>query len=242
MKILITNDDGIRGEGLAVLASALQKKGHELIIVAPKENNSAVSHKITMRVPFTLEKLTENSYAVGGTPADCVLVALCYLKIKPDLIISGINTGVNMGSDVLYSGTVAGALEGAQNGLPSIALSQYLKRSFTDEEISIALNRAASIAAEKLPEWFELAKTTGAVNINFPPFEPLGTRVCKQAHTHYNTSYALREDGQLQMQFNPPEPAGDGDIPLIKAGYITLTPLEVDLTDYAALTKWEKAE
>lgn len=239
MKILITNDDGIDGEGLKLLVSSLKDSGHELIIVAPMENNSAVSHKINMRSAVPIEQRSENEYAVGGTPADCVLVALNYLGIAPDLILSGINTGVNMGSDVLYSGTVAGALEGAQNRVPSLSLSQYLHRRYTPEEVTHSLERAAGIVAEKLSEWAKLAKDTGAVNINFPPCEPLGFRFCKQAHTVYNTRYHMEEDG-LHMEFHPPQPAGEGDIPFLKAGYVTLTPLKVDLTDYAALEKWEK--
>lgn len=239
MKILLTNDDGIDGEGLKVLAAALIEKGHDLFIVAPKENNSAVSHKIHMRSAISLEKRAENVYALGGTPADCVLVALCYLKLKPDIILSGINTGVNVGSDVLYSGTVAGALEGAQNEIPSIAFSQYLRTWFKEEDVSAALCRAASIAVEKLPQWAELAHDTGAININFPPRDPLGFVFCKQAHTYYNTSYTMTPEG-LRMDFNPPEPAGEGDIPKLKEGYVTLTPLQTDMTDYKTLAKWEK--
>lgn len=239
MNILITNDDGIEGEGLKVLVSALTEKGHAITVVAPSENNSAVSHKLTMRSAVKIQKRSENEYAVGGTPADCVLIALAYLKLKPDLILSGINTGVNMGSDVLYSGTVAGALEGAQNRIPSIALSQYLHRSNTAEETSAALLRASRIIAEKLSFWATLSKTTGAVNINFPPCEPLGFRICRQTHTQYNTQYRLEEDG-LHMEFHPPKPAKEGDVPNLKAGYVTLTPLKVDLTDDSALEAWEK--
>lgn len=239
MKILLTNDDGIQGEGIQVLAAALRGRGHEVFIVAPKENNSAVSHKIHMRVAMSLEKRAENVYVLGGTPADCVLVALHYLNYQPELVLSGINMGQNVGSDVIYSGTVAGAIEGAQNEIPSIAFSQYLRTDFTAEETGAALKRAAELAAENLADWAELAKKTGAVNVNFPLREPLGIRFCKQAHTYYNTSYAMTEDG-LKMQFNPPVAASEGDIPSLRAGYITFTPLKIDMTDYEALEKWEK--
>ncbi len=238
MKILLTNDDGIEGEGLQVLAAALRGRGHEVFIAAPKENNSAVSHKIHMRAAISLEKRAENVYVLGGTPADCVLVALHYLKYQPEIVLSGVNMGQNVGSDVIYSGTVAGALEGAQNKIPSIAFSQYL-RDFTAEETSAALKRAAELAAENLAAWAELVKQTGAVNVNFPPHEPLGIKFCKQAHTYYNTSYAMTKDG-LKMQFNPPAPASEGDIPSLKAGYITFTPLKIDMTDYKTLEKWDK--
>lgn len=233
MKILITNDDGIDGIGLKLLVNALKDR-HEIWVVAPKENNSAASHRITMRSAVSFERVSEREYAVGGTPADCVLVSLCYLRLQPDLILSGVNTGVNMGSDVLYSGTVGAAMEGAQNEIPSIALSQYLHRSDTEENIVRSLSRAVSFISENLDLWAEYAEKTGALNINFPPCDPLGVRFCKQAHTRYNTTYR-EEEGGLRMEFHPPEPAGEGDIPLLKSGYITITPLKVDLTDHQAL-------
>lgn len=248
MKILVTNDDGIGGEGLCVLVSALKSLGHELFIVAPKQNNSAVSHKINMHTPVRIEKVGENRYAVEGTPSDCVLLALRYLSIKPDLLLSGINTGVNVGSDVLYSGTVAAALEGAQNGVPSVALSQYLHAADTPEMITSALSGTVQIIQRELDFYFELAKETGAVNINFPPRAPLGRRFCMQAKTVYNTSYRETEEG-LKMEFHPPRCdcafQGNGtdfekDIPSIREGYITITPLKVDLTDYSALKKWKE--
>lgn len=239
MKILLTNDDGIDGEGLHALAHALKEKGHDLLIAAPSENNSAVSHKITMRSAIPMKQLAPNIYAIGGTPVDCVLVALCYLNFRPDLILSGINAGVNVGSDVHYSGTVAGAMEGTLDGIPSIALSQYLHTWFGAENVRLALDRAAATTAENLPKWVELAKEAGMVNINFPAQELKGYRFCKQAHTFYNTGYELKEDG-LHMLFNPPQSASDGDISLLKEGYVTITPLKTDLTDYEMLLKWEK--
>ncbi len=239
MKILLTNDDGIGGEGIQVLVSVLEKRGDEVLVVAPKENNSAVSHKINMHTPVRIEKIAAGRYAVSGTPTDCVILGLCHLHFRPDLVLSGINTGVNVGSDVLYSGTVAAALEGAQNKIPSIALSQYLHGLDTPEKLTRALQNTANLAADRLDEWYELAKETGAVNINFPPQKPLGVRFCKQAHTVYNTSYRETDEG-LRMEFHPPEPAGEGDIPLIKAGYLTITPLKIDLTDYETLERWLK--
>lgn len=248
MKILVTNDDGIGGEGLCVLVSALESLGHELVVVAPKCNNSAVSHKINMHTTVRIEKVGENRYAVDGTPADCVLLALRYLSIEPDLLLSGINTGVNVGSDVLYSGTVAAALEGAQNGIPSVALSQYLHAMDTPEKITSVLHRTVQIIGQELERYFELSKETGAVNINFPPREPLGVRFCMQAKTVYNTSYRETDEG-LRMEFHPPrcdcafqrsEIDFEKDIPSIREGYITITPLKVDLTDYETLARWKR--
>lgn len=248
MKILLTNDDGIGGEGIKVLVSVLEKLKADVTIVAPKENNSAVSHKINMHTPVKIDQVGENRYAVSGTPADCVLLGLCHLGLKPDLILSGINTGVNVGSDLLYSGTVAAALEGAQNGIPSIALSQYLHAMDTPEKILQTLQRTAGLVFAGLSSWYELARETGALNINFPPAEPVGVRFCRQARTVYNTSYRETDEG-LRMEFHPPRPAcgyqkaqteDEGDIPLIRAGYITITPLKIDLTDTETLERWKK--
>ena len=238
MKILLTNDDGIHGEGIHALASALKEAGHEILIVAPSMNNSAVSHKLTMREAIPIEKRSEDSYAVGGTPADCVLVALKYLKFLPELILSGINMGMNVGSDVLYSGTVAGALEGAQNGIPSIALSQFLRNNSMDE-VKMYFCRAAKYTAEHLEEWVVLARQTAALNVNFPLGEPQGVRICRQAKTLYEMSYTAHEDG-LHLTCRSPEEAGEGDIPLLKAGYITITPLGLNMTDFDAIDRWGK--
>ncbi len=239
MNILITNDDGIDGVGLQTLASVLRERGHKLSIVAPRENNSAVSHKLTMRSAVPLQKISEDEYAVGGTPADCVLIAISYLKIKPDLLLSGINTGVNLGSDVIYSGTVAGALEGAQQHIPSIALSQYLHDFKTEDSLFKALKRAAEMTAAHLSEWLALAKETGALNINFPCVEPLGVRFCRQAYTNYSSMYRLEEDG-LHLVNSPESSEEESDFRVLKAGFLTITPLKNDHTDYTALQKWGK--
>ena len=241
MRILLTNDDGIDGEGLIVLASALQQNGHEVLVVAPDKNNSAVSHKLTMYEKVYLKKRNERHYAVSGSPADCVLMALCVLHFQPDIVLSGINCGLNVGSDVLYSGTVAGAMEGAQNGIPSIALSQRLRLHMTDEERTKLFLQAVNKTCERLQTWATLAgEFEGMLNVNFPSGEILGETFCHASKTLYRPSYHLEGDGYL-MDFNPPElKDGDGDIPLLKSGFLTITPLKLNNTDYEMLKEWKK--
>lgn len=244
MKLLLTNDDGIDGEGLKVLAEALRESGHEVTVFAPDCNNSAVSHKITMFSPVRAEKVDFNgieAYAVSGSPADCVLLAVCGFFVKPDMVISGINCGINLGSDVIYSGTVAGAMEGAQNGIPSLALSLGIRSRHTEIERSAFFARAASLTIEKLEEWANLAREVeGIVNVNFPVTEPKGYRFCSASRTNYQTAYE-EEEGGYRMRFNPPAPSeADGDIPLFCDGYVTVTPLKLNLTDEKTLERWQK--
>ncbi|MDE6274150.1 MAG: hypothetical protein K2L87_03775, partial [Clostridiales bacterium] len=219
--------------------------GHEVFVSAPDRNNSAVSHKLTMREPVAVKEVSPcegvKAYAVAGSPADCVLIALCALNIKPDLVLSGINDGQNTGSDVIYSGTVAGAMEGAQNRLPSIALSQRFSMHSTPEEKTRLFLRDAKFTVDNLSAWKARAEEIeGVLNVNFPTGEITGIAICHAVRTHYNMGYRLGEEGYL-MQFYPPEPMeGDGDIPKLKAGNVTLTPLKLNMTDTETLKRWSK--
>lgn len=239
MKILLTNDDGIQSEGLISLASALKNEGHEVFVAAPTGNRSAVSHQLTMRGAISVEPRGENIYAIGGSPVDCVLISMFSLGFSPELVLAGINYGGNVGSDVLYSGTVAAALEGAQSGVPSVAVSQFLRPNEPREEIGEKFRRAAKIACENLSLWREFAAKTGALNVNFPDGEIAGIRVCPLSKTIYKSSYSPTEGG-LTMDLNPPESTGEGDFTLLRRGYLTLTPLLLDLTDRAALSAMEE--
>src|SRR5262245_57947419 len=120
-RILVTNDDGVRSEGLHALAQAVQRLG-EVTVVAPQVEASAIGHALTLRRPLRMESISDRVYEVDGTPTDCVNIAITQIyEAKPDLVVSGINKGYNLGDDITYSGTVAGALEGALLGIPSIA-------------------------------------------------------------------------------------------------------------------------
>src|SRR5512142_546257 len=162
--ILVTNDDGVRSEGIRALADALKPLG-EVTIVAPQLEASAIGHALTLRRPLRLEKLGERIYMVDGTPTDCVNIAVTkVLNAKPDLVLSGINKGYNLGDDVTYSGTVSGALEGALLGIPSIAVSlqRTEDRIFDFTQATRAAARAAaSVLDQGLP-----ARTL--LNINVP--------------------------------------------------------------------------
>ncbi len=243
MKILITNDDGIESEGLTVLALVLNKAGHEITVVAPDRNNSATSHKINMRDPLhCFDRSAEygyKAYALWGTPADCVLFALGALGICPQLVLSGINNGMNLGSDCMYSGTVGAAQEGAQNGLPAIALS-------ADYHCDRAMfEKAALIVRERLDEWYAYAQhMRGALNINLPVKRDIkGERLCRTAKHDYNTRYIKNEDGSygfnLSNDLLKVEQNEESDFYLFHQGYVTVTPLLLDMTDHTLLKAWK---
>src|SRR5205814_2454042 len=168
-RILVTNDDGYRSDGLTALAEALQPLG-EVTIVAPVAEASAIGHALTLRHPLRLEHIADRVYAVDGTPTDCVNVAVAQvLKGLPDLVVSGINKGWNLGDDVTYSGTVAGALEAALLGIPALAVS--LKSTRAEYDFGPAARAAAAIAEAVLRT--PLPSRT-FLNVNVPSGEPKG--------------------------------------------------------------------
>src|SRR5881396_3263208 len=181
-RILITNDDGYRSEGLRMLAERLSRVG-EVTIVAPVEEASAIGHALTLRHPLRLERIADRVFAVDGTPTDCVNIAIAQVfKGLPDLVVSGINKGWNLGDDVTYSGTVAGALEGALLGIPAIAVS--LKATRGDYDFSHAA-RAAAVWADAILRRPLPARTF--LNINVPKGLPKGYRVTVQAKRNHVT-------------------------------------------------------
>src|SRR5215213_2062227 len=163
LSILVTNDDGVRSDGIHALAAALASLG-QVTIVAPMTEASAIGHALTLRRPLRIEEQSPLVYAVDGTPTDCVNIAVTQvLKGLPDLVVSGINKGWNLGDDVTYSGTVAGALEGALLGVPSIAVS--LRQTRDDYDFSFAA-RAAAVMAEAIARQPLSVRTF--LNINLP--------------------------------------------------------------------------
>jgi 5'/3'-nucleotidase len=241
-RILITNDDGVRSEGLAALADALKPLG-DIIIVAPLQEASAIGHALTLRRPLRLEQLSSGIYAVDGTPTDCVNIAVTtVLKGMPELIVSGINKGWNLGDDVTYSGTVSGALEGALLGVPSIAVSlQYTEdRSFDFTESA----RAAHLVAQSVLDKGLPARTF--LNINVPKRRTKGFRVTVQAKRNHVTKVNEREDPRGQMYFwieegqNEWEPHDRSDYQAVRDGYVSVTPLQPDLTAYSVIPSIEE--
>jgi 5'-nucleotidase len=187
--ILVTNDDGVSSTGIHALAAALKPLG-EVTIVAPTQEASAIGHALTLRRPLRIEDHGPGLFAVDGTPTDCVNLGVdIILKMKPDLVVSGINKGWNLGDDVTYSGTVAGAMEGALLGIPAIAVS--LKRSPTFD-FSFAAEAAAVVARAALAGRWP-AKTFLNLNLNSGPFK--GFRVTTQARRNHVTKIASPTTG-----------------------------------------------
>ena len=236
-KILVTNDDGYRSQGIMALAEALSPLG-EVLVVAPTEEASAIGHALTLRRPLRLEPIRDNVYGVDGTPTDCVNIAITqvYAGKLPDLVVSGINKGWNLGDDVTYSGTVAGALEAALLGIPGLAIS--LARTRSDYDFSYSARAAAAIAAamfrKPLPAWTFL-------NVNVPKGQPKGYRTTVQARRNHITEVLVRDDPKGRPYFwidegqNEWEPHDRSDYQAVRDGYVSVTPLHPDLTAHHAL-------
>jgi 5'-nucleotidase len=234
--ILVTNDDGYRSEGITALADALRPIG-DVTIVAPMDEASAIGHALTLRRPLRLEAMREGVYAVDGTPTDCVNMAVTQVfKRLPDMVVSGINKGWNLGDDVTYSGTVAGALEAALLGVPGIAVSLAFTRG--DYDFSHAAQAAAKMAAgmfrRSLPAWTFL-------NINLPKGAPKGFRVTVQAKRNHITQITERHDPKGRAYYwveegqDEWEPHDRSDYQAVRDGFVSVTPLHPDLTAHRAL-------
>jgi 5'/3'-nucleotidase len=240
LRILVTNDDGYRSAGIHALAGALRALG-EVTIVAPTTEASAIGHALTLRRPLRLETIEDRVFAVDGTPTDCVNVAVTHVFTGlPDLVVSGINKGWNLGDDVTYSGTVAGALEGALLGIPSIGVS--LRQTRGDYDFQYAARAAATMADAILRQ--PLPGRT-FLNINVPKGEPKGYRVTVQAKRNHVTSVAERHDPKGRAYYwieegeNEWEPHDRSDYQAVRDGYVSVTPLHPDLTAHHALAAVE---
>ncbi len=235
-RILVTNDDGHFSPGIAALAAALAPLG-EITIVAPQVEASAVGHALTLRRPLRLEKLGDRVYAVDGTPTDCVNIGIDeVLDGPPDLVVSGINKGLNIGDDVTYSGTVAGALEGALLGYQAIAVSMQWTNGDWDfgPAATTAVRLAAAILERPLP-----ARTF--LNVNVPQGSIRGVRVTVQARRNHITKVNQRLDPRQRPYFwieeaqDDWEPHDRSDRQAILDGWVSVTPLQPDMTDHGAL-------
>ncbi|PSR30970.1 MAG: 5'/3'-nucleotidase SurE [Sulfobacillus benefaciens] len=227
MNIILTNDDGVHAQGLQTLHQSLLKGEHQVTIVAPSSQRSAASRSFTLHFPYDLKTLSPNIFATGGTPANCVMLAL-ELNRHPDVILSGVNHGANVGADTEYSGTVGAALEGAKHGIPAFSLS------LAALDPSPALLAQCGLLADR---WIEagivLATTPGTVvNINFPAVSAISTArlaVLELAsHGYYDNVPVVSADGtQVEVvQHASSESFAQGtDGWGIKAGYITLSVL-----------------
>lgn len=231
--ILLTNDDGIEAEGLQRLRAALRDFA-DVIVVAPDRERSAVSHGLTLRTPLTLREAGENQYTLDGTPADCIIYALeSVTPAVPDLVISGINHGANLGDDIMYSGTVAAAREAAHQGLRALAVSQAYDNSPID--FTRGVKFVAALVKRLLARSGEGAF---CLNVNIPVRRIRGVKITRQGCgpplPHFN---ALDRAARAQPGIvDAPRDARD-DIPLdyqaVRQHYISVTPLQNDQTDYA---------
>jgi 5'-nucleotidase len=240
--LLLTNDDGIYARGLESLVRVFKGK-YPLWVVAPESEQSAVGHALTLTQPLRVRNIYKNGsffgYGVSGTPADCVKIALNELiSPPPGLLISGINQGPNVGVNVIYSGTVSAATEGAMLGLTSLAVSldSYRSRQFA---------AAARITAFLVERLLATPLTPGvSLNVNIPdrPLSEIkGFRVVRQGTFRFSERFERRIDPRENIYYwqagilPPPEEAEDSDHALLKAGYVTLTPISFDLTHYPSL-------
>ena len=235
-RILLTNDDGYFSPGLDALAHALRALG-QVTVVAPQTEASAVGHALTLRRPLRLEQIRPSVYSVDGTPTDCVNIAIDeVLEAPPDLVVSGINRGLNVGDDVTYSGTVAGALEGALLGYQAMAVSLQFTKG--DWDFAPAASAAASLAAAMLEK--PLPSRT-FLNVNVPQGPIKGMRVTVQARRNHITKVDKRLDPRERAYFwieeaqDDWEPHDRSDRQAIQDGYVSVTPLQPDLTDHDAL-------
>lgn len=241
-RILICNDDGFDARGIQVLERAMRPLG-DVFVVAPDNEQSASSHSLTVRRPIGVKKVDDRHYRVVGTPTDCVVLALqVILDRPPDLVVSGINHGPNMGEDVHYSGTVAVAFEATILGAPAVAFSS-LQRDVADEDaIGEIVRRVTAIALDYgIP-----AGRLLNVNIPDPRISRVrGLRITKLGSRHYE-NFIEPGRGPLQSEYTiggqaPVWREDDGsDIAAVRLGYVSLTPLHLDLTDYRAIVDMER--
>lgn len=249
MNILITNDDGINAPGIISLAKEVSKE-HNVIIVAPREQKSASSHSISIHNPIkikeeSIEGLDCKAYSVLGTPADCTQIGLSFLQDDIDIVISGINKGPNLGIDILYSGTVSAAVEGAIYGVPSIAVSMDVNYEKDDEDYSKAvkwLMKVLNVAKEKY------LKSDVVLNVNIPDLNDndiKGIKVCKIGKATYNNEYVLVESNDEDKSYKLKGTRNniekdETDLYYLSKGYVTLTPLHFDFTNFSILEDVKK--
>ncbi len=241
MKILISNDDGINSKGLIALAEKFSER-NEVLVVAPENNRSAISHSLTIGRPieFNIVRVSEKftSYAISGTPVDCVKMAkLLIPDFNPDVVVAGINKGHNIGTDILYSGTVAIACEGAFFDKVSFAFSAY---SLGESDFSLYAEYAEKIIYKLLP----ISEKGCVWNVNFPDVdkEILGIKITRLGKHLYSDRYVKTEDGLFILEgeiVDNDENPENCDVELIKKGFITITPILFNKTDFIKLEKFK---
>ena len=250
MKILISNDDGYQAPGIIALYEAL-KDVAQVEVIAPEQNNSAKSNALTLNTPLQVTRAASGFRFLNGTPADCVHVALTgLLGYRPDLVVSGINNGANMGDDTIYSGTVGAAMEGYLFGIPAIAFSQIEKGW---GYIDVAARRACELVRQLIPSLEAVADggqptlAPWLLNVNIPnlPDEQIkGVKVARLGRRHAAERVITQSSPRGETMYwiggaGPAKEAGEGtDFHATAQGYVSITPLHVDLTDHERLPYW----
>ena len=246
MKILISNDDGYQASGIEALYEALKDLG-QVEVIAPQQNNSAKSNALTLHSPLSVNRAANGFRYVNGTPADCVHIALTgLLDYRPDLVVSGINNGANMGDDTIYSGTVGAAMEGFLFGIPSIAFSQV-------EHNWLHLDSAARKVRELVQSMHQKQLITPApflLNVNIPnlPYEQIGSpKLCRLGRRHAAESVIQQKSPRGETMYwigaagAVKDDAEGTDFHATSQGHISITPLKVDLTDHDHLGYWAQS-
>ncbi|HUX06850.1 MAG TPA: 5'/3'-nucleotidase SurE [Acidobacteriota bacterium] len=230
-RILVTNDDGIDTVGIKILAEAMSELG-EVTVVAPSREMSGISHALTLGQPIEAEVVRPRWYAVGGTPTDCVYIArVKILNGDIDLVVSGINNGANLGEDVHYSGTVAGAVEGSIFDIPALAFSMTAGLSV---DLGEAASFAKRLASEVLARGIE---PRTLINVNFPAPPSAGVKLTRLGRRHYEQVVDERARGNGRFTFRIGgneihyEQSPETDCQAIADGYTSVTPLQIDLSD-----------
>ena len=248
MRILVTNDDGIHSDGLDTCAEIARALSDDVWIVAPEYDQSGVSHSLSLNDPLRLRRIDERRFAVKGTPTDCVIMGARHiLKDRPpDLLLSGVNRGRNAGEDVIYSGTVAGAVEGTILGIPSFALSQaYLSRSAQPPYWDTSIKFAPDIIRRALDAGIP---HDVLINVNFPNCPPTDVKGIAVSGQGRNKTERLQIEGRTDGRGNSyywimyvrmrGQPPTDGtDISALAENRIAVTPLRLDMTDEPFMTK-----
>lgn len=247
MRILVSNDDGINSEGLYALVETAKELAEEVFVVAPDRDQSAASHSLSLHKPLRADKVADNIYSVEGTPTDCINLAVngLFRDKKPDLIVSGINKAANMGDDITYSGTVSAAIEGTLLKVPSIAFSLASRSNF---------NFSTGAAYSKIIMKYVIANGLPdgtLLNVNVPNLtmeEIKGIKITKQGKRIYNEMIVRDVDprgreyfwiGGNELDFIEIE---ESDIVSVNAGYVSVTPIRLDMTDYSYLEKLKQCK
>lgn len=243
MRILVSNDDGVDAPGIRILAEALRGAGHEVQVVAPDRDRSGASNSLTLDLPIRIKRIDECTCSVFGTPTDCVHLALTgMLEFEPDIVVSGINNSANLGDDVIYSGTVSAAMEGRFLGLPAVAVS-LVTRNHQAHHYATAARAAIAIVARLKAD--PLPADT-ILNVNVPDLaweEVRGFEVTRLGNRHRSEPCLAQPDPRGGRVYwigpaGPEQDAGPGtDFHAVATGFISITPIHVDLTRFQALEK-----